>query len=114
MSQGQVPGHCPGKGGKPHHLQQLSRQENLFPGDAAIGKEECSRAQSGSHMEPQDHVLQRRHLPKEGGELESADDTLPGNLMGFETGDVLSLQVYSPLAGLEEAADEVEEGGLAC
>ena len=45
--------------------------------------------------------------------LEGARDAQPGHVVGRAAGDVLAVENDPPAAGFIEAADQIEDGGLA-
>ena len=57
-------------------------------------------------------VVPNREVLEEGGDLEGTDQTLPSQLMGLETGHVLTLVRDRTLGRFEEPGYEVQGGGL--
>ena len=64
-------------------------------------------------MRPDQHVLHQRHVGEEPQILEGAGDAALDDHVGRETGHILAGEPHLAAIGLDEAGDQVEEGGLA-
>ena len=60
-------------------------------------------------MPPEEYIVQNAHMAAEFQILKSTEYPLPGNLIGLQAGQVLSLQQYPAVIRGECSGDHVEQ-----
>src|SRR5262249_40372762 len=100
-------------GGQPGELEYVTAALDLLAREWPTAPQHLANAFLAMQVQSQKHVLQRRHLLEQRGELERPDQAALDDPVRSEPGDVLTVEPDRPGRRLEEPRQEVEAGGLA-